>query len=113
LDREAMQCAVKQRKCFSLKHIDMEQQQHSLFDVSMIKLRHKQLRNGEKPRLLRFVLIYNTLRSLKGHMLHIDDEESSVSIGDEIECESSDIFFYNTFKNGSLSSIPPEIFNST
>jgi len=29
-----------------------------------------------------------------------------VGIGDEIECESSNIFFYNTFKNGSLSSIP-------
>ena len=84
----------------------MEQQQQSLFDVSIIKLQHEQLRHGVEPRLLRFVLINNALRSLQGHMLHIEEEESLVGLGDEFQCDSSDIFFYNTFKNGSLSVTP-------
>ena len=99
----------------------MEQQQQSLFDVSIIKLQHEQLRHGVEPRLLRFVLINNALRSLQGHMLHVDDEVNFIGLpgsgdgdgGEEepgengsVPSESSDVFFYNTFKNGSLSSIP-------
>ncbi len=115
-----MQCAVKRRRCSSLDSVDIEQQQQSLFDVSIIKLQHEQLRHGVEPRLLRFVLINNALRSLQGHMLHIDDNETLISLpsvvggaggggsedGAGLPCESSDIFFYNTFKDGSLSSIP-------
>lgn len=109
-----MQCAtVKPRLCSSLDNVDMEQQQQSLFDVSIIKLQHEQLRHGVEPRLLRFVLINNALRSLQGHMLHIEDDGSLLGLGEaggvggeEIQCESSDIFFYNTFKDGSLSTVP-------
>lgn len=103
-----MQCAaLKQPCCSSLENINVEQQQQSLFDVSIIKLQHEQLRHGVEPRLLRFVLINNALRSLQGHMLQIESEDSLVGLaGDETRCESSDVFFYNTFKNGSLSSLP-------
>ena len=89
----------------------MERQQQSLFDVSIIKLQQEQLRHGVEPRLLRFVLINNALRCLQGHMLQLD---STVGGGGgegedglvEFRCESSDVFFYNTFKNGSLSPLP-------
>lgn len=103
-----MQCApLKRPRCSSLENINVEQQQQSLFDISIIKLQHEQLRHGVEPRLLRFVLINNALRSLQGHMLQIESEDSLMEItGAEIQCESSDVFFYNTFKNGSLSSLP-------
>ena len=84
----------------------MEQQQQSLFDASIIKLQQEQLRHGVEPRLLRFVLINNALRSLQGHMIHVEDEDSLIGIADDFQFDSSDQFFYNTFKNGSLSSIP-------
>lgn len=105
-----MQCAtIKHHRCSSLENIDVEQQQQSLFDVSILKLQQEQLRHGVEPRLLRFVLINNALRSLQGHMLQIDSGEDSIMRlggGGEIIRESSDMFFYNTFKNGSLSSLP-------
>lgn len=103
-----MQCATLRRpRCSSLENVNVEQQQQSLFDVSIVKLQHEQLRHGVEPRLLRFVLINNALRSLQGHMLQIENEDSLMEItGAEVHCESSDVFLYNTFKNGSLSSLP-------
>ena len=101
-----MQCAIRHRQCSSLENIDVEQQQQSLFDVSIIKLQHEQLRHGVEPRLLRFVLINNALRSLQCHKLHSDDEDNLVGISDELQYENNDIFIYNTFKDGSLSSVP-------
>ncbi len=85
----------------------MEQQQQSLFDASIIKLQHEQLRhNRVEPRLLRFVLINNALRALQGHMLHVEDEDNLVGMADGFLSDSSDVFFYNTFKDGSLSPLP-------
>jgi hypothetical protein len=106
--RGEMQCAIlKHPRCSSLENINVEQQQQSLFDVSIIKLQHEQLRHGVEPRLLRFVLINNALRSLQGHMLQIENEDTLMEItGAQLQNESSDLFFYNTFKNGSLSSLP-------
>ena len=102
-----MQCAtLKRSRCSSLENINVEQQQQSLFDVSIIKLQHEQLRHGVEPRLLRFVLINNALRCLQGHMLHIESEDALMEVTGEVRCESSDLFFYNTFKNGSLSPLP-------
>lgn len=95
---------MKHPHCSLLGNIDMEQQQQSLFDVSIIKLQHEQLRHGVEPRLLRFVLINNALRSLQDHMLHMEDDETLAGIAEDFQCETSDLFFYNTFKNGRLSS---------
>lgn len=106
-DLSAMQCAVKNRRCSSLDNV--EQQQQSLFDVSIFKLQHEQMRHGVDPRLLRFVLINNALRSLQGHMIHFDNDECEGDGGGRCGGgggEGSDMFFYNTFKNGSLFSIP-------
>lgn len=102
-----MQCAtLKRSRCSSLENINVEQQQQSLFDVSIIKLQHEQLRHGVEPRLLRFVLINNALRCLQGHMLHIESEDALMEVTGEVQYESSDLFFYNTFKDGSLSPLP-------
>ena len=59
------------------------------------------------PRLLRFVLINNAIRSLQNHMIRSDSIEY-VGEGEPSDdsAEKSDIFFYNTFKNGTVFSIP-------
>ena len=89
---------AKRRRCPSLGSLDLEVQQQSLFDLSLLKLQQEQ-RHGVEPRLLRFILINNALRALQSHMLQLSEEESSN--GDAL----SEHFFCNTFvKGGALSS---------
>ena len=111
-----MQCGVKRKHCPSLEHINLERQQQSLFDLSILKLQQEQLRHGVEPRLLRFVLINNALRALQGHMFIFgDDDEFSFDsastssnrcgggAGGEGTTES---FLSNTFRDGGLPTTP-------
>lgn len=80
----------------------IERQQQTLLDLSIHKLHQEQLKYGIEPRLLRFVLINNALRSLQAHVLSRMDggEDGMVLFGDQA---SSDLFLTNTFKHGLLS----------
>lgn len=89
---------AKRRRCPSLGALDLELQQQSLFDLSLLKLQQEQ-RHGVEPRLLRFILINNALRALQSHMLQLSEENSSNADA------PSEHFFCNTFvKGGALSS---------
>lgn len=90
-----MQCAVKRKRCQSTE-FDLEQQ-HTLFDMSMMKLHQEHMRRGMEPRLMRFVLINNALKLLQMHMLRLEEEDSLGSLDYD---GSSNRFFSNTFKHG-------------
>ncbi len=65
------------------------------------------MRHGVDPRLRRFVLINNALKKLQSHMRNFDDGIGEGGGGeDNTSGGSSDMFLYNTFRSGSLSSIP-------
>ena len=106
-----MQCGVKRKHCPSLEHINLERQQQSLFDLSILKLQQEQLRHGVEPRLLRFVLINNALRALQGHMFIFGDEdEFSFDSASSDRCGggggTTESFLNNTFKDGGLPTTP-------
>lgn len=111
-----MQCGVKRKHCPSLEHINLERQQQSLFDLSILKLQQEQLRHGVEPRLLRFVLINNALRALQGHMFIFgDDDEFSFDSASTASnrCGSgaggegtTESFLSNTFRDGGLPTTP-------
>ncbi len=83
--------------------MDLDQQQQTLFDASVLKLQQEQLRHGVEPRLLRFVLINNALRALQSHMLRLVEGEDGDLLG-PLDC---DPFLCNTFKkHGVLSTAP-------
>ena len=86
----------------SVEHMDLEQQQQTLFDLSILKLQQEQVRHGVEPRLLRFVLINNALRALQNHMMRLDIDDSQGAL----DCDGSSPFLCNTFKDGGLSSTP-------
>lgn len=91
-----MQCGVKRKRCLSTTEFDLEQQ-HTLFDTSMMKLHQEHMRHGMEPRLVRFVLINNALKLLQMHMLRLEEEDALGSLDYD---GSSSRFFTNTFKHG-------------
>ena len=92
---------AKRKRCPSLESLDLEVQQQSLFDLSLLKLQQEQ-RHGVEPRLLRFILINNALRALQSHLLQMSEEDGLQSSNSD---SSSERFFCNTFvKGGALSS---------
>ena len=111
-----MQCGVKRKHCPSLEHINLERQQQSLFDLSILKLQQEQLRHGVEPRLLRFVLINNALRALQGHMFLFGDEDEFSFDSSSDRCGdgggggggggASESFLSNTFRDGGLPTTP-------
>lgn len=97
-----MHCSMKCERYSSVEHMDLEQQQQTLFDLSILKLQQEQVRHGVEPRLLRFVLINNALRALQNHMMRLDIDDSQ----GPLDCDGSSPFLCNTFKDGGLSSTP-------
>jgi len=93
---------MKCERYSSVEHMDLEQQQQTLFDLSILKLQQEQVRHGVEPRLLRFVLINNALRALQNHMMRLDIDDSQ----GPLDCDGSSPFLCNTFKDGGLSSTP-------
>ena len=100
--RLVMQCAVKRKRSQSTE-FDLEQQ-HTLFDTSMMKLHQEHMRHGMEPRLVRFVLINNALKLLQMHMLRLEEEDDLGSLDYD---GSSNRFFINTFKHGHPTPISP------
>ena len=87
-------------------HVSIERQQQVLLDLSIHKLHQEQIKYGIEPRLLRFVLINNALRSLQMHVLSQMGggiggvrEDGVMWLGDQ----ESEQFLNNTFKHGLLS----------
>lgn len=81
--------------------VNMEHQQQTLLDLSIHKLHQEQIKYGIEPRLLRFVLINNALRSLQAHLMsRVDEIENDV-----LFCDQSS-FLSNTFKHGYISAPP-------
>ena len=97
-----MQCGVKRKRCQSTSEFDIEQQ-HTLFDTSMMKLHQEHMRHGLEPRLMRFVLINNALKLLQMHMLRLEEEDALGSLDYD---GSSNRFFANTFKHGRPTPMP-------
>ena len=98
---------MRRRHCPSLEHINLERQQQSLFDLSILKLQQEQLRHGVEPRLLRFVLINNALRALQGHMFFFGDEDDFSFDSAPDRCGgTTESFLSNTFKDGGLPTTP-------
>lgn len=97
-----MQCGVK-RKHSSLAdtNIDVECHQQSLLELSVHKLQEEQVKYGIEPRLLRFVLINNTLKVLQSHMLRFDIDSEFGLFDNQ---SSHDLFLINTCNHGCLSS---------
>lgn len=95
-----MQYTVKKTFVSPLEHINSVYEQRNLFELTVGKLQKEQLRAGMEPRLLRFVLINNALRTLQCHMMkHEEPPLTLVENGDESSTES---FLCNTFKDGGL-----------
>ena len=105
-----MHPGVKRKRSSSLdQSIDLEQQQQSLLDLSIMKLQQDQVRSNVEPRLLRFVLINNALRALQGHMLHVSTEEDN-GLGCWDYDGTSNMFLMNTLKEGgTFSSLPSPV----
>ena len=84
-------------------HASMERQQQILLDLSIHKLQQEQVKYGIEPRLLRFVLINNALRSLQAHVLSqmAGGGNGVMLLGDHEP--DSELFLNNTFKHGILS----------
>lgn len=95
-DRLVMQCGVKRKRSQSTTEFDVEHQ-HTLFDLSMMKLHQEHMRNGMEPRFVRFVLINNALKLLQMHMLRLEEEDALGSMDYD---GSSSHFFTNTFQHG-------------
>ena len=100
--RLVMQCGVKRKRCQS-SEFDIENQ-HTLFDLSMMKLHQEHMRHGMEPRLVRFVLINNALKLLQMHMLRLEEEDSLGSLDYD---GSSTSFFTNTFRHGHPTPLTP------
>lgn len=102
-----MHCGSKRKRCPSLEHIDLQHQQHTLFDLSILKLQQEHLRHGVEPRLLRFVLINNALRTLQNHTNSFEDDNLVFECSEQdSEAMCSNQFLCNTFKHGGLSLTP-------
>lgn len=95
-----MQYAVKKTFVSPLEHINVEYEQRNLFELTVGKLQKEQLRPGMEPRLLRFVLINNALRTLQCHMMK-NEEPPSLTIMENGD-ENTESFLCNTFKDGGL-----------
>ena len=93
---------MKRKRCPSAD-FDLEQQQQSLFDTSVLKLQQEHMRHGVEPRLLRFVLINNALKLLQMHTLRLEEEDALGSLDYD---GTSNRFFSNTFKHGHPSPTP-------
>lgn len=98
-----MHCGVKRKHSPLLDASDsraLEEQQQCLLDLSIRKLQYEHVKHGIDPRLLRFVLINNALRTLQSHILH------SVAIKEEepetFDPPQNDSFITNTFSHGFL-----------
>ena len=100
--RLVMQCGVKRKRSQS-SEFDLEHQ-HTLFDLSMMKLHQEHLRHGMEPRLVRFVLINNALKLLQTHMLRLEEEDSLGSLDYD---GFSSRFFSNTFRHGQPTPLTP------
>ena len=98
-----MHYVVKKTFTSPLEHLDVEYEQRTLFELTVGKLQKEQLRPGMEPRLLRFVLINNALRTLQCHMMKI--EEPPLTLTEERD-ENTESFLCNTFKDGGLSLSP-------
>ncbi len=98
-----MHCVVKKTFTSPLEHIDVEYEQRNLFELTVGKLQKEQLRPGMEPRLLRFVLINNALRTLQYHMMKSDEPPLPLM---EEQDEIVESFLCNTFKDGGLSLSP-------
>ena len=98
-----MHYVVKKTFTSPLEHLDVEYEQRTLFELTVGKLQKEQLRPGMEPRLLRFVLINNALRTLQCHMMKI--EEPPLTLTEERD-ENAESFLCNTFKDGGLSLSP-------
>ncbi len=98
-----MHCVVKKTFTSPLEHIDVEYEQRNLFELTVGKLQKEQLRPGMEPRLLRFVLINNALRTLQYHMMKSDEPPLPLM---EEQDEIVESFICNTFKDGGLSLSP-------
>jgi len=107
-----MQSTMRRRHCKSLENVDVEQQQQSLFDISVFKLQREQIKRGADLKLLHFVLVNNALKTLQVHMHHFDDcDDGDGDGGGEDDGGGGggkliSSYIYNTFKHDSLSSIP-------
>lgn len=97
-----MQCGVKRKRRQSTE-FDIEHQ-HTLFDMSMMKLHQEHMRNGMEPRLVRFVLINNALKLLQMHMLRLEEGDALGSLDYD---GSSSRFFSNTFRHGHPTPLSP------
>jgi hypothetical protein len=97
-----MQCGVKRKRRQSTE-FDIEHQ-HTLFDMSMMKLHQEHMRNGMEPRLVRFVLINNALKLLQMHMLRLEEGDALGSLDYD---GSSSRFFCNTFRHGTPAPLSP------
>ena len=97
-----MQCGVKRKRRQSTE-FDIEHQ-HTLFDMSMMKLHQEHMRNGMEPRLVRFVLINNALKLLQMHMLRLEEGDALGSLDYD---GSSSRFFCNTFRHGVPAPLSP------
>ncbi len=94
-----MQYVVKKTFLSPLEHINVEYEQRNLFELTVGKLQKEQLRPGMEPRLLRFVLINNALRTLQCHMMK--NEEPPLTFMESSD-ENTESFLCNTFKDGGL-----------
>ena len=106
-----MQSAMRRRNCRSLENVDVQQQQQSLFDISVFKLQHEQIKRGADLKLLHFVLVNNALKTLQVHMHNFDDCDDCDGVEGSVEDDGGggkwiSSYIYNTFKHDSLSSIP-------
>lgn len=98
-----MSVVVNRKRSLSLESTDIERQQQILFDLSVMKLHQEQGRQGMEPRLLRFVLINNALRTLQGYMMQLEDDDGLI-FDDDGRIHGG--FVGNTFKHGGLTSQP-------
>ena len=87
--------------------LDISSHQQSLLELSIHKLQEEQVKFGIEPRLLRFVLINNALKSLQSHILKFDiDNEFGLfdSQSTTPTTDAHDSFLINTCNHGYLSS---------
>ena len=99
-----MHCGVKRKlSCLSegANH-NGELHQQTLLDLSVQKLQEEQIKHGIEPRLLRFVLINNAIKSLQSHLMIMNNDNDDDFIILTNSCNDS--FLSNTLNHGLLSS---------
>ncbi len=101
-----MHCGIKRRlSCLSEESIhNGELHQQTLLDMSVQKLQEEQVKHGIEPRLLRFVLINNAIKSLQSHLMITNDTDDEFVI---LTNSSNDLFLSNTINHGLFSSSSP------